>query len=172
MRSKFCYYRCHKACWFTSILCVLPIQCVPKKTGDKYWIVADLSHLNNFEEAPHVQQESINTVAEQVQAGDELNTFDLKSGFFHVPVHVNSQKFLGFEFQDQFYVWCVLPFGLICSPYFSTKSSIQWCVLSGAKVLSCVFLLMTDWFLLNLGVMLTIEILSWTLLLNYVFLLW
>ena len=101
--------------------CVSPIKCVPKKTGDKYRIVADLSRLNNFVEAPHFQQESINTVAEQVQAGDELVTFDLKSGFFHVPVHVDSQKFLGFEFQGQFYVWCVLPFGLSCSPYFFNK---------------------------------------------------
>ena len=104
--------------------CVSPIKCVPKKSGtSKYRLITDLRLLNDFVEAPAFQQESIHRLSHVVSANDELVTFDLKNGFFHIPVHRDYRSFLGFEFLGHYYVWCVLPFGLSCSPYTRLHSS-------------------------------------------------
>ena len=52
---------------------------------------------------------------------DFLCTFDLKSGYHHVDIHVDSQKFLGFEWEQKHYVFTVLPFGLATAHYVFTK---------------------------------------------------
>lgn len=100
--------------------CVSQIKCVPKKNG-KYRIVTDLRLVNEHIEAPYFHNEGINTAAKLVQTGDYMVKTDLKDGFFHIPVWEPHQTFLGFEFHNQYYVWCVLPFGLSCSPYFFNK---------------------------------------------------
>ena len=100
--------------------CVSPLKCAPKK-GGTYRLITDLRHLNASVSAPTFQNENINTVARVIQAGDSMATFDLKNGFFHVPVHPDHQQFLGFQFHRNWYVWKVLPFGLSASPYFFHK---------------------------------------------------
>lgn len=42
-----------------------------------------------------------------------LCTFDLKSGYHHIDIHINSQMYLGCEWKGKHYVFTVLPFGLI-----------------------------------------------------------
>lgn len=106
---------------YTRPHCVSPIKCVPKKSGKKYRLITDLRLLNDHIDPPTFQQESINTVSQIVLAGDELVTFDLKNGFLHVPIHIDHRQYLGFEFEGRYFVWCVLPFGLCCSPYFFHK---------------------------------------------------
>ena len=101
-------------------MCVSPIKCVRKKNG-KYRLVTDLRLLNSCIDTPSFQNEGINTVSSTVRHGDYLVKTDLKDGFFHIPVHPLYYTYLGFEFQRQWYVWCVLPFGLSCSPYFFHK---------------------------------------------------
>ena len=49
-------------------------------------------------------------------------TTDLKNGFFHIPVNLEHQELLGFNFDQKYYKWTVLPFGHCCSPYFFTKT--------------------------------------------------
>ena len=48
-------------------------------------------------------------------------TVDLKSGFYHVPVPAEFQKYLGIYYQGVYYVWTALPFGLKCSPFYFNK---------------------------------------------------
>ena len=53
--------------------------------------------------------------------------FDLKSGYHHVDIHQDSQKFLTFAWKCpqtgllKFYAFTVLPFGLATAPYVFTK---------------------------------------------------
>ena len=51
--------------------------------------------------------------------------FDLKSGYHHVDIHCEHQKFLGFRWDTrgcpQFYVFTVLPFGISTACYVFTK---------------------------------------------------
>ena len=54
-------------------------------------------------------------------------SFDLKSGYHHIEIHKNFQKFLGFSWKCsktnklKYYVFTVLPFGLSSAPYVFTK---------------------------------------------------
>ena len=100
--------------------CVSPLKCAAKK-GGKLRLITDLRRLNEHVDPPAFQHESIHTVGQTIRTGDHMVTFDLKNGFFHVPVHPEDQKYLGFQFDNQWYTWKVLPFGLSCSPYFFCK---------------------------------------------------
>jgi len=100
--------------------CVSPIKCVPKKSG-KLRLITDLRGLNAYVDAPKFSNEGINTVSELVQKGDRFIKTDLKDGFQHIPIHQSCRTYLGFQFRGIYYVWCVLPFGLTCSPYYFHK---------------------------------------------------
>lgn len=100
--------------------CVSPIRCVPKKRN-KLRLITDLRQVNSFVTAPKFQHDGINVVAEYISFKDSMITLDLEKGFHHVPVNPDYWKYLGFQFDKKFYVWCVLPFGLCCSPYYFHK---------------------------------------------------
>ena len=58
--------------------------------------------------------------------GDRFTTFDLSSGYHHIEIHPEHQKFLGCEwtFEDgstKYFQFCVLPFGLSSACYVFTK---------------------------------------------------
>ena len=48
-------------------------------------------------------------------------TFDLISGYHHLDIHPEHQTYLGFQWEGQFYVFTVLPFGLSTACYILTK---------------------------------------------------
>ena len=100
--------------------CVLSMQCVPKKQN-KLRLVMDCRPINEDMEVPSFSQEGIKTVAEMIEAEDEMITIDLESGFHHVKVHESCQQFLGFHWRNVYYIWKKLPFGAKCAPYFFNK---------------------------------------------------
>lgn len=100
--------------------CVSQIKCVPKKNG-KLRLITDLRGVNEHLDAPHFQCEGINTASTLVNHGDYMCKTDLQDGFFHIPIYAPHQTYLGFEYNNTYFVWCALPFGLSCSPYFFSK---------------------------------------------------
>ena len=55
------------------------------------------------------------------EKNDYLCTFDLKSGYHHVDIYVDSQIYLGFKWKQKYYMFTVLPFGLAMAYYVFTK---------------------------------------------------
>ena len=53
--------------------------------------------------------------------GEWMFSFDLKSGYHHIDVAQNHRKYLGVSWNDVFYSFVVLPFGLLSAPYVFTK---------------------------------------------------
>ena len=53
--------------------------------------------------------------------GDFIATIDLQDAYFAVPVHRSSQKYLTFKFQNKYFRFTCLPFGLCTSSYIFTK---------------------------------------------------
>ena len=100
--------------------CILPLRCVPKKRN-KLHLVLDCRHVNDKIGCPSFSQEGIQAVADQIEDGDNLISIDLESGFHHVPVKIQYQKFLGFRWKNEFFVWCVLAFGIKSAPYYFHK---------------------------------------------------
>ena len=56
-----------------------------------------------------------------LEKGDFMFSFDLKSGYHHVDIAQEHWKYLGFSWQNHFYVFTVLPFGLSSACYIFTK---------------------------------------------------
>ena len=100
--------------------CVLPLRCVPKKQ-QKHRLVLDCRHVNQQIICPTFSQEGIQSVADQIEEGDQLISVDLESGFHHVPVKFEHQKYIGFRWNNCLYVWTVLAFGIKSAPYFFNK---------------------------------------------------
>lgn len=105
---------------YTKPWCISPLGCVPKKV-DGLRLIHDLRLLNRYIEPPKFVNEGIDTVIDLVQPRDEIITVDLKNGFHHVPICTEHQTYLGFRWNDNYYTWAVLPFGLNASPYFFYK---------------------------------------------------
>lgn len=99
----------------------LPLGVVPKKNG-KLRLIHDLRHLNKFlRRPPHFKMEDLGAVAAQLQEGDQLLSYDLEQGYYHVELHPSIRQFFGFQFEGQYYMWNVLPFGLSTAPLVFTK---------------------------------------------------
>ena len=110
---------CIKQC-ATKPYCVSRIATVPKQDGS-YRLITDLRQLNTCLTSKSFIYENIDTVLEIVEPSDKLITLDIKNGFFHIKVDPRFQTYLGFAYKNQYYVWCVLPFGLKHSPYYWGK---------------------------------------------------
>ena len=65
--------------------------------------------------------ESLAELQYLAQPGDVMLAIDLAQGYHHVTIHPRDRKFLGFHWQDQYYVFNVLPFGLKPAPRIFTK---------------------------------------------------
>lgn len=93
---------------------VSPIGCVSKKWGKLHLRrITDLRYVNICCETPQFRYEDIHvsTLPQIVQNCDKLVTLELKNCFYHVPVHEDYRKQLGFCWKNKYYVWNVLPFG-------------------------------------------------------------
>ena len=57
-----------------------------------------------------------------IKPHDVLVTFDIKSGFHHIPISQPRRKYLGVEWRGRFDQWNRLPFAPDCSSYHFYKT--------------------------------------------------
>ena len=77
--------------------------------------------MNSYCNPPKFAYEDIDSVIDVTDYCDYMVTWDIKDGFFHIPLKRDVIDFLGFEFDGQFYGWLVLPFWANFSPYYFCK---------------------------------------------------
>ena len=106
----------------TAPYCVNPLTVA---TQSKLRLVIDLRHVNKYIKQNSLKYENLKVISEIFDKGDFFITFDLKSGYHHVPIHEDFQDFLGFSWvtngQLRFFKFLVLPFGLSSACYIFTK---------------------------------------------------
>ena len=100
--------------------CVLPISCVPKK-GGKSRLVLDCRHINESIQCPSFSQEGITAVQALIEEDDNLFTVDLKNGFYHVNLKKESRTYMGIKWNNQYFVWAALAFGVSIALYYFNK---------------------------------------------------
>ena len=106
-----------------------PPHCVNPLTvavGKKLRLVLDLRHVNPYLKKRKFRYEDLDTVTEMLQTGDYFTMFDLVSAYYHINIHPDFYKFLGFHwtFADgttRYFVYIVLVFGLSSAAYVFTK---------------------------------------------------
>ena len=92
----------------------------------KQWLVIDLRYINQYLNQYKFKYEVLNIVASLFHQGGYMFTFDLKSGYHHVDINVDSWPYLGFSWQNpgehrHYFMFRVLPFGLSTACYMFTK---------------------------------------------------
>ena len=100
--------------------CVSPLKVVPKPNG-KFRLICDLRYVNSHCNTPRFSSECVEILPELVRGGELAVTLDLRYGFYHFSIKPEFQKYLGFEYNGSWWVWCCLPFGLQCSPFYFHK---------------------------------------------------
>ena len=101
--------------------------CNPLTVADKgkLRLVLDLRHVNDCIIPKPFKYEDLKILAEMFQQGDFFVRFDLTSGYHHIDIHVDHQKYLGFhwEFPEKirYFQFTVLPFGLSTASHVFTK---------------------------------------------------
>ena len=91
------------------------------QNATKLRLVLDLSWLNKYIPDFKFKLDDYKVLSPYLADASYATKFDLKSGYFHVEIDKSFHKFLGFEWENQFYMYRVLPFGLKTAPYVFTK---------------------------------------------------
>ena len=99
---------------------VSQIFLVEKKDGGQRPVV-NLKCLNRFMRVEHFKMEGLHLLPDLIQAGDWMIKLDLKDVYLQVPIHPDHQKFLVFGWNNRFYQFKCLPFGLSTAPRVFTK---------------------------------------------------
>ena len=86
------------------------------KPNQKWRPVLDLSALNKFLSVKTFKMETPETIRISLQQGEWVTSLDFSDAYFHIPVYVNSRKYLRFHVQNQSYHFRSLPFGLSTAP--------------------------------------------------------
>jgi hypothetical protein len=90
-------------------------------TAGKRRLICDAETLNLFLENFPFQYEKLRDVLAYTQKGSFMVTWDLKAGYYHVPIHPAYRKYFGFKIGDRYGVYNVLCFGLSEACYAFTK---------------------------------------------------
>jgi hypothetical protein len=99
---------------------VSAIHLVPK-SSEEYRLIEDLRTINGGIDSLHFRMETLARILPFLAAGMWACKLDLFHGYHHVPVHPNDRGLLGFEYEERYYRFRVLPFGLNIAPREFTK---------------------------------------------------
>lgn len=99
---------------------VNPLTVAVQASGKKR-LVLDCSYLNTFLVTYKFKLEQLENILKFVEKDCFMAKLDLKSGYHHVHVSTEHQKYLGFHWNGQYYMYRVLPFGLSTAPFLFTK---------------------------------------------------
>ena len=92
-----------------------PVVLVPKKDGTKRLCI-DYRQLNRKVIKDRYPLPLIEDQLDRLQGAKVFSTLDLENGFFHVPIHEDSQKYTAFVTPFGQFEFCFAPFGLCTSP--------------------------------------------------------
>ena len=102
--------------------CVNPLTVAE---GKKLRLVVDLRHVNNYLVKPKFKHEDLRSLSQVLDEGHWFFTWDLKSGYHHVDICLDHQKYLGFAWPFsgvvRYFTFTVLSFGLSSACFCFTK---------------------------------------------------
>ena len=95
---------------------------MPKKGPSRFRLIHDLRRVNELSKCNSLVYEDIHTVTELCEPDDHLVTLDIKDGYHHISINEQYRTVLGFMFENVYYEFCVLPFGLNISCFVFIKT--------------------------------------------------
>ena len=102
--------------------CVNPLTVAE---GKKLRLVIDLRHVNSYLVKPKFKYEDLRSLSQVLDEGHWFFTWDLMSGYHHLDIFPDHQKYLGFAWPFsgvvRYFTFAVLPFGLSSACFCFTK---------------------------------------------------
>ena len=99
---------------------VNPLSVATNKSGKKR-LILDLSVLNKFVKKQKFKFEDWKLAIQFFKEDSYLYKFDLRSGYHHFDICPQQQTYLGFSWNEKYFCFTVLVFGLSSSPYLFIK---------------------------------------------------
>jgi hypothetical protein len=83
--------------------------------------VIDLSILNSYLSVLHFKMETNRYIRACILPGMLTTKLDFSDAYFHIPISLDSRKFLRFVWNSKIYQFLAVPFGLAVAPQVSTR---------------------------------------------------
>ena len=93
----------------------------PKKDGESFRLILDLSKLNDSVEYWHFKMDSLESALQLIKPGSYMASLDIQDSFFCIKVHPAYTKYLKFMHKNKLLQFTCMPQGLTCSPRIFTK---------------------------------------------------
>jgi hypothetical protein len=90
-------------------------------SAGKQRLICNGMYPNLFLEAMPFRYERLRDILAFTQQGSSMATWDLKSGYYHVPIHPDAQKYFCFKVEGVTFYFKVLCFGFAQACYIFTK---------------------------------------------------
>ena len=101
---------------------VSPLGVVPKHGTDKFRLTVNMRYVNRHLGRKVFKFEGLKDLADLAEKRDCAVSYDLKSGYYHVGLHLESRTFVGFKWEGKYYTtYNCLPFGLSTAPWVFSK---------------------------------------------------
>lgn len=124
-----------RKCTRTELTCVLAMDVHVNSEGKRRLIV-DARPVNKFEQRRKFKCESLmkegRDIFERCKFGGVI---DISHAYHHIEIAAESQKYLGIEWEGEYFMWQVLPFGLSSAPWVWVTLSAEpvaefrrWCI--------------------------------------------
>jgi O-acetyl-ADP-ribose deacetylase (regulator of RNase III) len=130
--------------------CVSPVLIHEKPSSTpearKLRFIHNLKWVNLHVADTRYTMESVAGFMKQLEPGDYIWSIDLSNAYFHVSVHPDFVKFLGFRWRGAYYCFLVLPFGLKSSAAaFMSVASVPARLLRERRLVSALLWYMDDY---------------------------
>ena len=105
---------------------VSPLGVVTKINSDKLRLIVNMRYVNKALVIPKFKMETLSSLEDLSKPFDFMVSFDLKLGFWHIPLAADAQPWVGFQWPDEqanlrYFQFRRLPFGLAIAPWAFTK---------------------------------------------------
>jgi len=95
---------------------VSPVGVVPKPHSDKLRLIVNTRYVNDHLVKRVFKFEGLSDIVDMANKGDYSISYDLTSEYYHVALHPDSWRFVGFKWEGRHYQYNCLPFGLSTPP--------------------------------------------------------
>ena len=114
---------CVKECKREDLTVINPLKVAKNK--EKMRMILDLRYINKHLRSCRFKYEDLRTATDLFEKDGYFFKWDYKSGYHHIDILPEHQKYLGFSMEIEgqvfFFAFTVLPFGLSTGPYIFTK---------------------------------------------------
>jgi hypothetical protein len=100
---------------------VSPLGVVPKPHSEKFRLILNMRYVNNHLVKRIFKFEGLFDIADMANKRDYSLAYDLTSGYYHVALHPDSRRIVGFKWMGKYYQYNCLPFGLSTAPWVFSK---------------------------------------------------